>query len=99
MRTFVTRACAADPRIQLAPGDPLERLRGASLYVHPTYSDGFGYAPVEAMACGVPVLVSEDAGMKDLVEEGGRGAVLPTGDLEALVEAITASYRGELLAR
>jgi glycosyltransferase involved in cell wall biosynthesis len=98
MRTFVTRACAADPRVQLAPGDPLERLRGASLYVHPTYSDGFGYAPVEAMACGVPVLVSEDAGMKDLVEEGGRGAVLPTGDLDALVEAITACYRGELLA-
>ncbi|HEX5223855.1 MAG TPA: glycosyltransferase family 4 protein [Solirubrobacteraceae bacterium] len=98
MRAFVTRACARDPRVSIAPGDPLERLRGASLYVHPTYSDGFGYAPAEAMACGVPVLVSEDTGMKDLIEDGGRGAVLATGDLDALAEAIAACYRGEMLA-
>jgi glycosyltransferase involved in cell wall biosynthesis len=97
MRTFVTDACARDPRVSVVPGDPLERLRGASLYVHPTYSDGFGYAPVEAMACGVPVLVSEDTGMKDLIEEGGLGGVLPTGDCAALAEAIAACYRGEML--
>ncbi|HEX3510319.1 MAG TPA: glycosyltransferase family 4 protein [Solirubrobacteraceae bacterium] len=98
MRRHVMAACARDPRVQLAPGDPLERLRGASLYVHPTYSDGFAYAPAEALACGVPVFVSEDTGMKELVLAGENGLVLPTGDVTALAEAIGAAHRRELLS-
>ena len=64
--------------------------------MHPTYNDGFGYAPVEALACGVPVIVTQDTGMKDLIErDGADGAVVPTGDLAALAEAIDVAYRGE----
>jgi glycosyltransferase involved in cell wall biosynthesis len=99
MRRHVEAVCGRDARVRVAPGDPRERLRTASLYVHPTYSDGFAYAPAEAMACGVPVIVSEDTGMKDLVERGRDGEVLPTGDAAALSEAIDAAYRGELLSR
>jgi glycosyltransferase involved in cell wall biosynthesis len=98
MRRFVQRACAADPRISVSPGDPLERLRGASLCVHPAYEDGFAYAPAEALACGVPVLVSEDTGMKELIDAPRTGLILPTGDLGALTEAIEAAYRGEAFA-
>jgi glycosyltransferase involved in cell wall biosynthesis len=98
MRRHVQAACARDPRIRVSSGDPLERLRAASLCVHPSYSDGFAYAPAEAMACGVPVVVSEDTGMKDLIEAGGGGLVLPTGDLDALTEALRAAHRGELAA-
>jgi glycosyltransferase involved in cell wall biosynthesis len=72
-------------------------LHGARLYVHPAYEDGFAYAPAEALACGLPVLVSEDTGMKELIEVGTNGLVLPTGDLDALTEAIDAVYRGESL--
>jgi glycosyltransferase involved in cell wall biosynthesis len=96
MRRFVGRACAADPRISARHGDPLPHLRGARLCVHPTYNDGFAYAPVEAMACGVPAIVSEDTGMKDLIDHGRNGLVVPTGDLAALTEAIEAAHRGEL---
>ncbi|MFI4990040.1 MAG: glycosyltransferase family 4 protein [Solirubrobacterales bacterium] len=98
MRRFVQTACAADPRILVSPGDPLERLRGASLCVHPAYEDGFAYAPAEALACGVPLLVSEDTGMKELIDVPRRGLILPTGDLDALSEAIDAAYRGEPFA-
>jgi glycosyltransferase involved in cell wall biosynthesis len=77
-------------------GDPFSALRTAALYVHPTYNDGFAYAPAEALACGVPVIVSEDTGMKDLIEPGRTGLVLPTGDVGALTQAIEAAYRGEL---
>jgi len=97
MRRFVESACAQDARITAGHGDPLPHLRAAALYVHPSYNDGFGYAPAEAMACGVPVIVTEDTGIKDLVEPGRNGAVLPTGDVGALTEAIEAAYRGELL--
>ncbi len=97
MRRFVEEARARDPRIVLAPGDPLPHLRTARVCVHPSYADGFAYAPVEALACGVPVLVSEDTGMKDLLDSERAGIVLPTGDLDALSAAIDAAYRGEIL--
>jgi glycosyltransferase involved in cell wall biosynthesis len=97
MRRFVQHACAADPRISAGPGDPLRALRGASLCVHAAWEDGFAYAPAEAYVAGVPVLVSEDTGMKDMISSPDRGLVLATGDLDALTESIDAAYRGEIL--
>ncbi len=98
MRRFLEEARAQDPRIEIGPGDPLPRLRGAGICVHPTYEDGFAYAPAEALACGVPVLVSEDTGMKEIIDVGVNGVIVPTGDLSALAEGIDAAYRGELLS-
>jgi len=98
MRRFLESASAADPRVTVRPGDPLPHLRAARLCVHPAYEDGFAYAPAEALACGVPVIVSEDTGMKELIRAERDGLVLPTGDLVALTETIEACYRGELLA-
>jgi glycosyltransferase involved in cell wall biosynthesis len=97
MRRFLERACAEDRRIEVRPGDPLAHLRRARLCVHPAYEDGFAYAPAEALACGVPVIVSEDTGMKDLIDGPAHGLVLPTGDRAALSEAIEASYGGQIL--
>lgn len=97
MRRFIERACAEDPRISAGPGDPLPYLRHARLCVHPSYADGFSYGAAEALACGVPVIASEDTGMKDLIDPGRNGMVLPTGDLDALTDAIAAAYRGEIL--
>jgi glycosyltransferase involved in cell wall biosynthesis len=99
MRRFVEQACAEDRRIKAAPGDPLPHLRGARLCVHPSYVDGFSYGAAEALACGVPVVASEDTGMKELIEPGRTGLVVPTGDPAALTEAIDAAYRGEILGK
>jgi glycosyltransferase involved in cell wall biosynthesis len=98
MRRFLQDAVAHDSRISIGPGDPLPRLRRARLCAHPTYEDGFAYAPLEAIASGVPALVSEDTGMKDLIDPGVNGLILPTGDLSALTDAIDAAYRGEIFA-
>ncbi len=98
MRRYVQRACAEDPRIVAGPGDPLVHLGRASVCVHPAFEDGFAYAPAEALAAGVPVIVSEDTGMKDLIDAPRSGLVLATGDLDALVQALEAAYRGELFA-
>jgi glycosyltransferase involved in cell wall biosynthesis len=98
MRRFLRACSARDPRIVVCPGDPLEHLRSAAVYVHPAYEDGFAYAPAEALACGVPVIVSEDTGMKELIASERDGLVVPTGSPEALAEAIAAAYRGEILA-
>src|SRR5205807_5868574 len=96
MRRFIERARARDSRIEVCLSDPLARMRDAHLYVHPSYDDGFGYAPAEALAAGVPAIVSDSTGMKELVVEAGNGVVVPTGDPGALATAIDAAYRGEL---
>ncbi|MEZ4700856.1 MAG: glycosyltransferase family 4 protein [Rhodothermales bacterium] len=88
MKRKVQEWIARDPRIRLAPGDPVPVLHRADIYVHPTYEDGFAYAPVEALACGVPVIVTEDTGMKERVREGENGFVVPTGSWEAILERL-----------
>ncbi len=95
MRRFVQRACAEDARIVVRPGDPLPHLQRAAVYAHPSWEDGFGYAPVEALACGVPAIVSANTGMRELIEPGRNGLVVPTGDLDALTQALESAYRGE----
>jgi glycosyltransferase involved in cell wall biosynthesis len=97
MRRFLEESGAQDPRIRVSPGDPLTHLADADLCVHASYTDGFGYAPAEALACAVPVIVSEDTGMKDLIDTDRIGLVLPTGDLDALTEAIDAAYGRQIL--
>jgi glycosyltransferase involved in cell wall biosynthesis len=92
MRRFIERSCLEDPRISVTRGDPLPHLQAARLCVHAAYEDGFAYAPAEALACGVPLIVSEDTGMKELID-GARGRIVPTGDLTALTEAIDDAYR------
>jgi glycosyltransferase involved in cell wall biosynthesis len=98
MRRFIGEACVRDGRIVVRPGDPLRCLRVAGVCVHPSYEEGFAYAPAEALACGVPLIVTEDTGMKELIQPGRTGVILSTGDGRALADAIDAAYRGELLS-
>ena len=99
MRRWLEAARTADPRIEICSGDPLASMRAASLYAQPSYEDGFGYSAAEALACGIPVLASENTGMKSLLVPGRTGEVLPTGDVDALAQAIEAAYEGRLVAR
>lgn len=94
MRRYLEAACMRDPRIRIRPGDPLPHLLQAGVCAHPSYEEGFGYAPAEALACNVPIIVSEDTGMKELIRSHADGCVIRTGDLDALTAAIDAAYRG-----
>ena len=62
--------------------------------VLPTHSDPWGLVVNEAMACGLPIIVSNVAGCADdLVEEGWNGFVVPPEDSEKLSVAIDALVR------
>lgn len=84
MRRYLHSRTSHRADIQIGPGDPLEHLQKATVYVHPSWQDGYGRAAVEAMQCGLPVIVTEDTGMKELVRDGDTGYLVPTGDVSAI---------------
>jgi glycosyltransferase involved in cell wall biosynthesis len=43
----------------------------ASLFVYPSFFEGFGFPPLEAMSCGVPVIVSNSSSLPEVVGNGG----------------------------
>jgi glycosyltransferase involved in cell wall biosynthesis len=59
----------------------------ASVFVHPTLSDGFGITQLEAMAHGLPVVTTHRCGA--VVTEGVNGLIVPPGDAPALAAALS----------
>ncbi|MDP1619741.1 MAG: glycosyltransferase family 1 protein [Candidatus Moranbacteria bacterium] len=43
----------------------------ASLFVYPSVFEGFGFPPLEAMACGVPVVTSNNSSLSEIIGNGG----------------------------
>lgn len=44
---------------------------GATVFVWPSIYEGWGFPPLEAMACGTPVIVSDGGSLKEVVGDGG----------------------------
>jgi glycosyltransferase involved in cell wall biosynthesis len=61
-----------------------ERIRSAALFVLPSRQEGFGIVVAEALAVGVPVLVTPSGGPEELVRGSGGGEVLSGFDAEGL---------------
>jgi glycosyltransferase involved in cell wall biosynthesis len=71
------------------PQAELPRLMSTShVLVLPSLSDGFGLVMGQAMACGCPVIASENSGGPDLVEPGVSGFLVPAGQSEPLRERL-----------
>jgi D-inositol-3-phosphate glycosyltransferase len=75
---------------QVARTDMPALLRSADLVVCSPWYEPFGIVPLEAMACGVPVVASAVGGMLDTVVDGVTGAHVPPRDPAALAEVTAA---------
>ena len=74
----------------------------ATAFVYPSIYEGFGLPPLEAMACGTPVIVSNAASLPEVV--GGDGLMIAPHDVSGWAAALAqvwndAAYRAELAER
>ena len=60
------------------------------LFVFPSHTDTFGNVVLEALASGVPAVVTPDGGPKTIVEDGVTGRIVRDEDFAAAVAAILA---------
>ncbi len=71
----------------------LQRL--SVLSVPATYGEAFGLYVIEALACGVPVVEPDHAGLTEVVQATGGGVLCAPDDPEALAHALEALLRDE----
>jgi len=64
----------------------------ADVYVSPSHVDGSSVSLMEALACGLPCLVSDIPANKEWVTEGENGWLFPDGDTDALAAKILQAY-------
>ncbi len=66
-----------------------ETLAGADALVLPSYWDGWGLVVNEALAAGVPAIVSDHCGVSDLIHDDSNGYTFPAGSVEGLAGALS----------
>jgi glycosyltransferase involved in cell wall biosynthesis len=64
---------------------------GAHALVFPSDDEGFGLPPVEALACGTPVVASDVPALREVLD--GRAVLRPVDDVEGLITAAEAAQR------
>jgi glycosyltransferase involved in cell wall biosynthesis len=85
---------------KLARVDLQKEYARSSVYVLPSLGDSFALTVLEALASGVPVIISESTGARDIVEDGEHGFVVPVRDVDAIAQALLKCYESpELLAK
>lgn len=83
---------------QYVKDDELPALySGASLFVYPSLYEGFGIPPLEAMACGTPVITSDNSSLPEVV--GAAGVTINAESVPSLTHAMQQILQNTKLQR
>lgn len=69
----------------------------AKVFVYPSIYEGFGLPPLEAMACGTPVITTHSSAMSDYV--GEAGILVPPDNASALADALLSLLQNESMQK
>ena len=70
---------------------------GCDIYLCPSWDEGLGMPPMEAMACGAALVTYDNGGCRDYARDGETALVAPRRDLEALAERLARLATDEAL--
>jgi glycosyltransferase involved in cell wall biosynthesis len=68
--------------------DLLDLYRRAHAFVHVSMTEGVPKVLVEALGCATPIVATDVGGVRDVLDDGRAGLLVPPADLDALVGAI-----------
>ena len=75
---------------RVAHAEVIEMIRGAGMLIFPSLCyEGLGYALLEALSAGVPVIASDIGAQSEIVSEGVSGLLFAPGDPSSLVSTVT----------
>jgi glycosyltransferase involved in cell wall biosynthesis len=94
----VEQRIASDPQLRnrvtllgRVPHEQVEQLmRAADIFVLGSHREGSGYSLIEALACGLPPVVTDIPSFRSLTGNGAVGMLWPCGDSQALGAALQA---------
>jgi glycosyltransferase involved in cell wall biosynthesis len=72
----------------VSESEKLRLLRGTWVHVLTSPKEGWGISNLEAAACGTPTIASDSPGLRDSVQHGRTGLLVPHGDVTALSESM-----------
>lgn len=77
----------------------LEIMTQSDVLALPSLSEAFGLVVTEALACGLPVIITPNVGAGDLIEDGREGFIVPICSAEAIEDRLNTLHKDrELLA-
>jgi len=98
MEALVDELGTAD-RVEFTGWVPVEQVRTflqtADVFVLPSLMEGLSIALLQAMSCGLPVVVTDALGNNELVRAGENGFLVPVGDAAALSQALAVLVQDE----
>ena len=68
--------------------DAKELLHGADAFIFPSYREGLGLAAIEAMAAGLPLIVSDNRGTREYAVNGVNAIVCESGNASQFADAV-----------
>jgi glycosyltransferase involved in cell wall biosynthesis len=80
-------------QVEASAGHSLPVYQESELLVVPTLEDGLPFVLVEGLACGLPVIVTQEAGAAECVQPGSSGWVTQAGQVEPLAAALEDAIR------
>jgi len=89
-------------KVTIEPGMPFERLaslfRSADLVVYPSFYEGQGLIPLEAMSSGTPVVTVDDGPLPEMVDTT-VGALFSMGDIDSMSDSMESELRDDVARR
>lgn len=74
-------------------------INNSSIFILPSYSEGLPLSIIEAMACEKPVIGTNIGGIRELIEDGKNGLLVPIKNSKSLADAIIKILENPKLAK